>query len=107
MKLKLSTLLVIIGVIFFTYYYFNYAPCQDKVQPSVPIMPPPPEEEGVTMLEIQENQGLTNLDTPFGQYENFQVTPTSKQSIQSVYDTTSVDNLAGNVRPDNAMRYDY
>jgi hypothetical protein len=61
--------------------------------------------------------GVTQIDTQFGtypdpyaSYEKFDVTPLenyskpeSRQSIQSTYDTTSVYDLAGNVRPDNVM----
>ncbi len=107
MKLKLSTLLVIIGVIFFAYYYFVHVPCQaagTSEQPGYVPMPPAAEEE-------QYGNGVTALDVPAGEQEGFGVTPLdddaeSRQEIRSTYDSTSLDDIAGNVRPDNVMQVD-
>ena len=109
MKLKLSTLIVIIGLIFVGYYYFIFTPCQaasiktvqEKQQQPHYI---PHQPEGVTMLD---------LDYPDeDMYENFEVTPLdgydegSRQAIQSTYDSSDIYDLAGNVRPDNVMHVD-
>lgn len=86
MKLKLSTLAIIIGIIFFG-YYFIYTP-QPEQMAYVPMPTIPAEEEYGTEL--------TSLDTPFGDYEGFEVTPLD--------DYDNIDDPAGNVRPDNVMR---
>ena len=110
MKLKLSTLAVIIGVIFLAYYYFIYAPCAAQSAPSTPgseqpIIYAPTEEDpyagGVTLLD-SPSLAVTPL------YEGFEAPGDepveSRQVIQRTYNSTSIDDLAGNVRPDNVMQ---
>ncbi len=93
MKLKLSTLAIIIGIIFFG-YYFIYTPQSSEQMDYVPMPTIPTEEEYGTEL--------TSLDTPFGDYEGFEVTPLGdydNDPQQEIY-----NDLVGNVRPDNVMR---
>nr|QBK87668.1 MAG: hypothetical protein LCMAC202_00040 [Marseillevirus LCMAC202] len=96
MKLKLSTLVVIIGIIFFAYYYFIYSPCQpaESKQPPYIPMPPVPEEAEESRM-INYGNELTPLDIPFGN-EGFEVT--------ALDDYNGESSQAGNVRPDNVMR---
>ncbi len=112
MKLKLSTLVVIIGIIFFAYYYFIYTPCQAAKQPQ--RLPPPPEELAVMDVDAPSySDGITMLDNDdsYAMQENFGVTmlddysePDSRQAIQSTYDPDDIYELAGNIRPDNVMQ---
>nr|QBK87145.1 MAG: hypothetical protein LCMAC201_00470 [Marseillevirus LCMAC201] len=89
MKLKLSTLAIIIGIIFFG-YYFIYTPQPSEQMAYVPMSTIPAEEEYGTEL--------TSLDTPFGDYEGFEVTPLDNYLQQEIY-----NDPVGNVRPDNVM----
>lgn len=90
MKLKLSTLLVIIVAIFLAFYYFNFTPQQMPQQlvpqEDVPVMLPPPMEEGVTVLEEE-----------MPMMENFEVTMLEDEPDYGP---------SGNVRPDNVMYTD-
>ena len=65
MKLKLSTLAIIVAIIFFGYYYFID---QAKAKPAVPVASPapPPQPEP----EAQDVEGTTQLEI-----ENFYVEP--------------------------------
>lgn len=93
MKLRLSTLLMIIAIMFFSFYYINYAPqvITPPPQPPMPLLPPPM-EEGVTIVDEDmpipiENFGVTFLDRDDSEdFEEYQ--------------------YSGNVRPDNVMYKD-
>ena len=107
MKLKLSTLVVIIGIIFFAYYYLIYSPCQAVSPPPQQLQPPPPQE----VFPIEE---VTLLDLDDITQENFAVTPRlprpveyeSRQQTQNSYNPDDIYELAGNIRPDNVMIVD-
>jgi len=101
MQLKLSTLVAIIAIIFFAYYYFIYSPCQAASPQPQQLLPPPQEiypeagfrPEGVTMLDdgMHENFGVTILDD-------------NAEDHQFYYNPNDIYDLAGNVRPDNVMQ---
>lgn len=88
MKLKMSTLLIIIAIVFFAYYYLRPKPqlpigplpVPEPIPGDLPIgpmpVPEPMPDDGVTILEIEEPPMM----------ENFNVSG------------------SGNVRPDNVMQ---
>lgn len=99
MQLKLSTLLIIIGVIFFAHYYFTYPciPAQGTPQHLLPHPQqlPPAIDNGMTILDIepvQEHFGLTLLEDD-NVYDS--------NASYNVYDSNDIYALAGNIRPDN------
>ena len=80
-----------------------------------PVIPFPPQitSEGNPLGPIDDT-GVTILN-PLGpsMYEPFEVTPLdetveyeSRHEQPSYYDPNTLDSLAGNVRPDNVMRFD-
>ena len=108
MKLKLSTLIVIIGLIFAGYYYFIHNPCQPPsiIHEKTPFQtqvlpPPPPQTNGVTVIDSsadvtplpEENFSVTPITNDYEEYEN-----------PNIYDPNQMYQLAGNVRPDNVMQ---
>ena len=107
MNLKLSNLLAIIAIIFFLYYYFIHLP-QEKALNGVPA------EEEQQHLPQQEQPFIDNGVTQLlhdSVVENFAVTPIDNIIYQqpslnaqaNTYDTTTIYDVAGNVRPDNVM----
>ena len=116
MQLKLSTLLLIIGAIFFAHYYFTY-PCI-PVQGTPQHLPPqhlphqqlPPQQlppvidNGMTILDIepvQEHFGLTLLEDDNVYDSNASYNVYDSNASYNVYDSNDIYDLAGNIRPDN------
>ena len=63
MKLKLSNLLIIVGLLFVGYYYLVNSPCHKRqlpLQPLQPSQPLPLGPPGLTPLDV--GPGLTPLD---------------------------------------------
>lgn len=92
MKLRLSTLLMIIAIMFFSFYYINYTPrvITPVQQPPMSLLHPPM-EEGVTIIEEDmpvpiEHFGVTFLEDDSEDVEDYQ--------------------YSGNVRPDNVLYKD-
>lgn len=90
MQLKLSTLIVIIGLAFLIYFMYN--PPNSRPKHSLPPPPSPPQRSAM-------NNGVTVLDDsplPPPPQESFGVTVLDDTPMQE-----PSYNLAGNVRPDN------
>lgn len=90
MKLKLSTLAIIIGAIFFAYYVFY----NQQKTPTIIYSPlPTPDPVSTPIMHLQQQPDYDNDITPI---ENFSM----------VDDQLDTPNYSGNVRPDNVMVVD-
>lgn len=106
MKLKLSTLVFLLVIVFLFYHY--YLQPQYKNQDDNQITQEDQYVQPPTVTQDFAPDGVTDLDQLFGysQYENFNVTPIElppapeKYTYGNTYDS-EVYPQAGNVRPDN------
>lgn len=105
MKLKISTLLIIIALLFAGYYFMNAPSQQPRINPTPePVPLPYNDNEIVHDNDFQQGNETTPLT------ENFQVTPIEYTEApvehESYYNSNDLYEMAGNVRPDNAMIYE-
>lgn len=97
MRLRLSSLVGIIAIIYFCFYYMVYSPCAIRTyeipEPVVLV----PEQPGYTDLEMFTMEPSTELNL---NDDAVDYTPLENNSVAGV----PVE--AGNVRPDNVMIWD-